>query len=513
MTSDNRSGLAVYGFNRRRDPFDYNGDGFSELVKMRNTTVGTRFFHRFGTKARLTVDFFNVNEHRRGGDKFDYPAHEAGIAEVLDHDIMSSAINFDLFTRERDLLSIYISGQSVNRQAYYGAEQSLKDYGLTKDLTYVSGLQYNAYFGENLGVITGIEYRGSMLEDQKQGYPDIENIVINADTITLLPHTENVLVSDQRTGTVGAFGQFEYNLGRLSLSGGARYDYYAVVDKKGENEKKTGGVLSPRVTVKYDILEALQARLSYSQGYRAPQLFDEDLHIISSGSRKVIHKNDPDLRQETSRSYMASLDYNDKIGNVAVGFLVEGFYTYLEDAFVSDYGEPDENGVAIYTRMNAEGGATVKGVNMELNLMPSRKMNMRVGFTVQKSAYEEVQEFDEKGFFRTPDNYGFFAADWALTKELAVSLNGNYTGPMLVPYFGVEEEVLRTSDSFMDLGAKVRYTMKINGASLQIFAGIKNMFDSYQKDFDRGVYRDPGYVYGPMLPRTIYAGFKLGNML
>jgi outer membrane receptor for ferrienterochelin and colicins len=53
----------------------------------------------------------------------------------------------------------------------------------------------------------------------------------------------------------------------------------------------------------------------------------------------------------------------------------------------------------------------------------------------------------------------------------------------------------------------------LNGASIQIYAGVKNILNSYQDDFDRGIDRDPGYVYGPMLPRTIYVGLRIGNDL
>jgi len=42
---------------------------------------------------------------------------------------------------------------------------------------------------------------------------------------------------------------------------------------------------------------------------------------------------------------------------------------------------------------------------------------------------------------------------------------------------------------------------------------MKNIFNSCQNDFGKGVRRDPGYVYGPLLPRTIYVGLKIGNAL
>jgi outer membrane receptor for ferrienterochelin and colicins len=89
---------------------------------------------------------------------------------------------------------------------------------------------------------------------------------------------------------------------------------------------------------------------------------------------------------------------------------------------------------------------------------------------------------------------------------------------MFVPYFGPtlaepEDGELKESDSFFDLGAKLSYQYRLNGASMQIFVGIKNMFNSYQDDFDTGNERDPGYIYGPGQPRTIYFGIKIGNLL
>jgi outer membrane receptor for ferrienterochelin and colicins len=266
----------------------------------------------------------------------------------------------------------------------------------------------------------------------------------------------------------------------------------------------------------YEILEELQARISYSQGYRAPQIFDEDLHIETSGSRKVIHENSDLLKQESSHSVTASLDLNKRIGTVYTGLLVEGFYTKLIDAFANEFGEPDEQGTVIYTRVNSTGGAVVRGLNVELKLKPFDNISFTSGFTVQTSKFEEPQEeFAEKRFYRTPNSYGFFVLDWDFYKEFCFSSTGCYTGSMLVPYFGTEnpDGELRKSDSFFDLGAKLKYKIKLNGASVEFSGGIKNIFNSYQRDFDMGIDRDPAYVYGPLSPRTVYLGIKFGNIL
>ena len=87
---------------------------------------------------------------------------------------------------------------------------------------------------------------------------------------------------------------------------------------------------------------------------------------------------------------------------------------------------------------------------------------------------------------------------------------------MLIPYFGPgqadpEAGELRESHVFFDLGVKFRYNIMINGTTLQLFTGMKNIFNSYQDDFDSGIDRDPGYVYGTLQPRAIYFGLKFGN--
>jgi outer membrane receptor for ferrienterochelin and colicins len=307
-------------------------------------------------------------------------------------------------------------------------------------------------------------------------------------------------------------------LNKLKVSLGGRFDRYHVEYKQHFGSDKAGNVFSPRLNLLYDIKSYLQGRISYAQGYRAPQIFDEDLHIETSGSRKVLHENDPDLTQETSHSIMASLDFNKQINSTNLGFLVEAFYTNLTDPFANEFSEPNDNGTVVYTRVNADEGAVVKGVNLELNLVPSYEVTIQSGFTYQTSEYGEAQEFNEKRFFRTPDTYGYFAMDWQASEKLGLSTTGNYTGSMILPYFGTdlanpEQGELRETGTFFDLGFKVRYNIELAGTTVQLFTGIQNILNSYQDDFDRGIDRDPGYIYGPMNPRTISFGLKVGNLL
>jgi outer membrane receptor for ferrienterochelin and colicins len=117
-----------------------------------------------------------------------------------------------------------------------------------------------------------------------------------------------------------------------------------------------------------------------------------------------------------------------------------------------------------------------------------------------------------------------------------MTVTGNYTGSMLIPHFGVnpenaltqeernnqlqaiesgfviEGEELVRSSAFYNLGFNLNYAFNLSKhIKLDFKAGVKNIFNSYQSDFDQGVYRDAGYIYGTSMPRTFYLTIKIGN--
>jgi outer membrane receptor for ferrienterochelin and colicins len=100
-------------------------------------------------------------------------------------------------------------------------------------------------------------------------------------------------------------------------------------------------------------------------------------------------------------------------------------------------------------------------------------------------------------------------------ERFSASLSGVYTGDMLLVHFAgapeqsVDEYV--TTSSFFELGVKIAYTFKFKvvDSGLELFAGVKNLTNDFQNDFDTLRDRDSGYVYGPGAPRTFYLGLRL----
>ena len=115
--------------------------------------------------------------------------------------------------------------------------------------------------------------------------------------------------------------------------------------------------------------------------------------------------------------------------------------------------------------------------------------------------------------FRTPDLYGYFTAQLKPWRSLMLDLTGNCTGEMLVQHMagsGTDRDVAVTTPRFFDMNARLSYELRVyKEIGLQLYGGVQNLFNAYQKDFDQGADRDSGYVYGPSLPRSWYVGVKL----
>ena len=84
---------------------------------------------------------------------------------------------------------------------------------------------------------------------------------------------------------------------------------------------------------------------------------------------------------------------------------------------------------------------------------------------------------------------------------------------MLVPHMassGTTFDVAVETPSFFDANFKISKDFSIfPTVNLQLNGGVMNIFNSFQEDFDKGADRDSGYIYGPMMPRSLYFGVKV----
>lgn len=491
VTDDGKKGIAVFGQNRERAGYDHNGDGFTELPELKSQTLGMRSYINTSNYSKLTFEYHHLQEHRRGGDSLNRPPHEANIAEQVKHSINTGGIKFDYFSpNEKHRLSAFASAQHIDRESYYGGGQDPNAYGATKDLTFVVGSQYVYRAAKCLFMpadfTAGVEYNQDNLEDSQLGY-------------------DRFISQKVKIGSV--FAQNEWKNEKWGILIGGRLDWHSMLDKP---------VFSPRANVRFNPNKNINLRASYSFGFRAPQAFDEDLHIENVGGTVSIIRLADNLEEEKSQSLSVSADIYHSWGDWQGNLLIEGFFTGIDDVFaLTEIGK--ENGVIILERGN-EDGANVYGMTLEGKLAWRNKWQLQAGFTLQNAEYKKARSWDdggvkkEKRMFRTPDTYGYFTMTYTPIKPLNIALSGTYTGSMLVEHHSGYIETNRTEKTgkFMDMGLKVSYDFNLfKGTTLQLNAGLQNMFNSYQNDFDKGADRDSGYIYGPGMPRSFFAGVKL----
>ena len=503
---DNVYGLALYQTYRNRNPYDDDGDGFSEIGKLNMNTFGLRGYYRPTQTSRISLEYHTTNEFRRGGNKFKLEPFETDITEQTKHVINSGGVNYDLFLNSyKHKISAFASLQHVDRNSYYGAQQDPNAFGKTKDLTWVAGATYTGNFEKVLfspaQFTAGAEYQQDDLHDVMSGYNrDLKQVV--------------------KIGSV--FAQNEWKMNLFSLLAGVRMDKHNLIEK---------AIFSPRVNLLYKPLDKLQARATWSTGFRAPQAYDEDLHITAVGGEGVLISLADGLKPERSNSYSASVDWTDQVGHFQYNLLLEGFYTSLNDVFYLQNIGTDASGNALQERRNGS-GAKVYGLNIDGKIAHGNDISLQAGFTVQKSRYKEMTYWSEdesvagtKNMPRTPNCYGYFTLTAAPLKQFDISLSGVYTGRMHVPHFAPTDEIpqgfaytyiqkdemVHTPD-FFELNAKLSYTFVLREhMKIQLNGGVQNILNAFQKDLDKGTYRDSGYFYGPTQPRTVFIGIKLFN--
>lgn len=492
VAKDNSYGIALYQSYRNRNPYDHDGDSFSELGKLNMNTFGLRGYYRPSQSSRLNIEYHTTNELRRGGNKFDLQPHQTDITEQTKHIINSGGISYDHFWDEyKHKLSTYASLQHTDRDSYYGAQRDTAAYGKTNDLTWVAGAMYVGNYERFLfapSVFTGgLEYQQNSLHDIMVGY-------------------QRDMQQDVRIAS--AFVQNEWKMQAFSLLAGGRIDRHNLIERP---------ILSPRVNLLYKPQDRFQARLTYSTGFRAPQAYDEDLHVTAVGGEGVLIRLADGLREERSNSFSGSVDYTTTFGHWQANVLVEGFYTGLNDVFILEDIGHDANGYAIKERRNGN-GARVYGANLDAKVAHGKEAVLSLGFTAQRSRYNTPEEWSEGQFttrmMRTPDYYGYFTFTSAPTKNFDFSLSGTYTGDMIVPHYAgyIAEDRMETTPHFFDLNLKFNYTFILHDhIKLQVNTGVQNILNHFQPDLDQGEFRDSGYFYGPTQPRTLFIGFKIAN--
>lgn len=493
VAENQKAGLFLFGVQRNREQYDRDDDGYSDIPHLNSTTVGFRSYFKTSDYSKITAEYHHTSEFRRGGYGIDsLQPHESPLTEQLKHNIDAVTMKWDMYSDDNThFVSAYTSFQHIGRDSYFGTNYNPNAYGKSTDLVSVTGAQYRFSYPcgiMNADLSAGAEYSYNQLRDQILGY----------DRNTL-----------QRVHLGGGYVQNEWKNKQWSILVGGRLEQHSLLEKP---------VFSPRANVRYTPIDPIILRISYASGYRAPQIYEEDLHVGAVGGEVSLISLAENLKPEYSHSVSGSVDMYKRFGKWDMNVTLEGFFTQLNDVFTLVENGHDAHGNLLLTRTNAS-GARVAGLNVEAKVGYGHLLTFQAGYTYNHSRYIEPLQWSEnpniapqRRMFRTPDHYGYFLCNIEPVKHFHIVTNGKVTGSMLVQHFAgyVPEDEEVTTQTFFEWDVKLCYDIPLyKHYTLEINAGVKNMLDNFQSDLDKGMDRDAGYVYGPATPRTFFAGINL----
>lgn len=475
--------LTLYGQSDRVRPIDLTGDGFTEVSRRHLDAAGFRAAtYLLGNAAKLTLDAGAIREDRRGGNRLEAPPHEADIAESIQSRRYSVGATW-FHTRGRALdYRVSASWAGTWRDSYYGTGRDPNAYGDTASQLVVVDAQVNRYLGTH-ALSSGVQIGREALRDAQPAYRRL---------------------TDERYGSLGLFVQDDWAIGRgWSVLYGARADHHSALARP---------IFSPRVAVMWSPTAALDVRASIARGFRAPQVFDEDLHLSSVGGEARIIHLDADLREERSTNYMVGAEWKPSAGPGQALVELNAFSTRLTSLFHVQENDDPATDALEFVKTNV-GGARVYGVEVNLGWGIGDELVVQGGVVEQRARFDEAEpDFASRDFFRTPRRYGNLTIAWKPHGVVDLFVGLRYTGPMLVPHYAgvIAESRLERSPSFVTWDAGVsRELGEWDGRKMTLTINGRNLTNAYQKDLDQGPLRDANYVYGPRFPRSIAAGVRV----
>lgn len=502
-------GGILTGYSQRENSpaVDFDDDGYSELARRKLTVVGARGVATLAEGLRLDLGYQYTDERRRGGNRLDQPAYLANVAEEINSRIHRGTVSLTGELREdRSITGVYAISR-VDRASFYGglgdveaddgkpafdadsfaeaAAVSRNQYGRTDDLLHFAELRGQAALARH-ALLLGIQYR----------HEDVNDLNLDVDG------NELGELASGAFSTLGAFVQDEW-----SLSDSLRFVVGARVDKSSE---LSGAIFSPRIGIWYSPASALVLRGNYSTGFRAPEIFNEDLHISVLGAAPVRVRNAPGLEAETAQSWSAGFDWRPRFGDGAFTMDGQAYYTRLKDTFFLGNIQEGGNGELFQVRDNV-GGSSVVGAEISASYQVSERLRLLLGGAYLCARYADSQLIFDNGerqistrdYLKSPRFAGIAQAIWEMAERLDLFVALKFTGPMDVLNNRIGE--LARTPRFLVADASVTRHIPLGGGQeADITLGVRNITDSRQSDLEVGALRDSDYVYGPRQPRTLF---------
>jgi outer membrane receptor for ferrienterochelin and colicins len=461
----------------QRTKIDENGDGFLDLPLFTQLNVinrwkyqSSRTMAQFGVKALV--------EDRLGGQTAFDPARDRNTARA--YGFGNTTRRVEVFSKTARLfpekpykgLGLILNGTSHDSRSYFG----FRRYDGRQQTLY-GNLIYQNIFGDTRHTYkAGLSY---LLDDFREQYND-----------STFTRTESV---------PGAFFEYTYTVPRLIAVLGGRADVHNLY----------GTRLTPRLHLKYDLTTDLHLRLNAGRGWRVPNALAENLGMLIN-SRTV--QVPGALRPEESWNYGLSLSQDFRAFGRKGSLVLDAFRTDFQNQLVVDMETPG------YVRFyNLVGQSFANSLQAELNYSPAPRFELKAAYRY----YDVRNDIVVEGvptllprMFVSPDRVLLNAGYATRFDKWKFDLTYQWNGRRRIPHMAGEVHgplnLAVFAPAFANLNAQVARGFKwgevyLGGENLNNFTQpnpILGANDPFGRSFDASM------VWGPVVGRNIYAGFR-----
>ena len=493
------------------DPVDLDGDGFTEITRRRLQVAGFRGVWRRGVHE-WTLDANYTHEDRRGGNDLGAAPHLTAITEDLNTKRYAATLALDAHPHASLDYRLVAAIAYTERDSFYGGlgdvvtdpGQPAYDPAVYREALALSQHQYG-YTDNPLAVIEA-QFNHTLANRTfswgLQGeYEDLFDQNLDH---TGAPTDKPPL--DGEFTNIAAFVQDDWRISEtVTLLSGARIDQSNQLDHP---------VVSPRLALRYAGDEYFSLRANLSTGFRAPRIFDEDLHIDTLGATPIDIVNAPALRKETAVTANFGFTWNPRPVADALAFEGNLFAAHIKDAFQLSEIRTRPDGSLFQERFNA-GGVRVHGIEFNAAYSLTAWLRVDAGFTLQATRLDSPEVIFDDGagtvintdrFNKTPDQLGIMKLQYENEDTFDWSVGLRYIGPMRV--LNNTTGTFNRVGSFLVLDASIGKHVTLGDTRYLLQTGVRNLTDDRQKDFETGANRDSDYVYGPRAPRSYFLSVK-----
>lgn len=507
VSADGKLSFSFVGQGYTRHEIDYNDDGLSDSARRKQAMTGGLLRYRPNEDTLLKAEYTFTYESRRGGDEFALAPHQATVAESLYTRYHRAGLGLEFRPDSDWKVGLTYALAVIGRDSYYGGLGDPTAPGY--DPVAAAALAFDQY-GETHNVLhfgdARTEWRGGdhrVTFGVQQRYETVRDRNLDGGGRRLSTRT------DASYGDTGLYVADVWRVTpRLELSGGVRVD---------KHTELANPVFSPRVAAGYEFSPGWTVSGSVASGFRAPEVFSEDLHVATLGGVPVPVVNAPGLKKEDALTARLGLEWRSSA--VAPKWLWDAsvYNTMLRDTFVLTR-RFDGSGREIEERTNGS-GANVTGVESNLAFSPVETFTLSLGGAMFSSRYDEdTVVYDDTGdggstvlsrreFLKTPRWTALTKALWRPNDDWSLSAVWNLTGAMSV--LNNNTATINRTPVFhvVDLAATRHFDIE-GFVCFDLLVGVKNVFDQRQRDLEYGPSRDSDYVYGPRHARTWHVSLR-----